>query len=162
MTAGRAAARAALALAALLCSFAGWTYAQTRGDEDLAHARAREAVLADATRRVAELTSFDADAPGAARESWLRASTGALREELARAGAGTGPTARAHVTAAAVTALDRRAGTAELIATVEVETRPEGEGAAHTERKRLEALLDRTGGGWKPRSLAAVPVGGER
>ncbi|GAA4762198.1 hypothetical protein [Streptomyces sanyensis] len=162
MTAGRAAARAALVLAALLCSFAGWTYAQTRGGEDLAHARAREAVLADATRRVAELTSFDADDPGAARESWLRASTGALREELARAGAGTGPTARARVTAAAVTALDRRAGTAELIATVEVETRPEGEGAAHTERKRLEALLDRTGGGWKPRSLAAVPVGGER
>ncbi|GHB45333.1 hypothetical protein GCM10010331_35860 [Streptomyces xanthochromogenes] len=61
------------------------------------------------------------------------------------------------MTDAAVTELDDRSGTAKLIATVEVRVTPAG-GAATTDRKRLEAALERTDGGWKLKALSAVPV----
>ncbi|MBM9618132.1 hypothetical protein ACFU9F_02605 [Streptomyces zhihengii] len=153
------AARTALVLAVLFCAFAGWSYSQTRADDSLSFAEARDDALADGKRRVAELTSFDAGSPDASRTTWLDAATGPLREDLARSRGATDTTARARVTEAALTALDDRTGTAELIATVEVVTTPPG-AEPHTERKRLDATLARTADGWKIRSLAAVPVGG--
>lgn len=72
-----------------------------------------------------------------------------------------GASARATVTEAALTALDERAGTAKLIATVRVDVTPRGGGAATTDRKRLEAVLTRTGEDtWRVAALSAVPVAG--
>ncbi|MFI1828807.1 hypothetical protein ACH41E_20500 [Streptomyces sp. NPDC020412] len=170
------AAGAAVALAVLLCGYAGWSYAATRGDDSRAYAEARDRVLADATRHLARLSSFDADDPGATQRGWLDASTGPLRAQLtkspatARGAKGSGgkpataATARATVTDAALTALDTRAGTAELIATVTVTNTPTAspseKSTATTERQRLQAALARTDAGWKVESLTAVPVGG--
>lgn len=97
--------------------------------------------------------------------AWLDATTGPLRDELrgsraesARILKEQGTTTRAEVTDAAVTELDDRSGTARLIATVRIEARPRT-GGPTTDRKRFEAGLARTGGGWKLTSLTAVAVG---
>ncbi|WNO71205.1 hypothetical protein [Streptomyces sp. AM8-1-1] len=164
---GRVVSGTAAVLAVVFCAVSAWAYGQARGDDSLAHATSRDEVLSDGKEHIVRLTSFDAEDPAAGRRQWLDASTGPLHDELkrvkARKGA-TARTARATVTDAALTALDKRAGTAELIATVRVERAP-GAGAAAgatagSERKRLEAVLARTPDGWKVQSLSAVPVGG--
>lgn len=154
------AVRTSAVLALIFCAFGGWSYAQADGDESLAFAASRDEALAEGKRHVETLTSFDGRKPETGLRQWLDASTGPLREELRAARTKEGPTTRAEITDAALTALDDRTGTAELIATVEVETAAAGGGAPNTERKRLEATLARTADGWKVRSLAAVPVGG--
>jgi Mce-associated membrane protein len=57
------------------------------------------------------------------------------------------------VTDLAVTELDTHAGTAQVIATVQVKF------GSSSERKRFTAVLARTGAQWKLSSLTAVPVG---
>jgi Mce-associated membrane protein len=159
---------AALLAAALVCALGTWSYAQARGDDTLAYAKSRDAALADGKRNLARLTSMDGK--DAARVTsglgaWLTASTGPLHDRLessrkkdAAELTESGTTARGKVTDAALTALDDRAGTAALIATVDVEVTPRT-GKAGTQRKRFEAMLARTGDGWKITSLEALPVG---
>lgn len=118
---------AAVAVAALLCGLAGSWYARAAADGTRAYAEARDDALEAGRGDVARLSGTDA----------------------------TGAPVRATVTDAALTALDDRAGTARLIATVRVESRPGG-----AERRRLEATLARTGDGWKVTTLTGVPVAG--
>lgn len=160
---------AALLVAVLICALGGWSYAQARGDDTLAYAKARDAALTDGKRHLTRLTSLDGSDAGSVKTGltgWLDASTGPLHEQLERtrskdAGELTksGATARGKVTEAALTALDERAGTASLIATVDVEVSPRT-GKGGTQRKRFEATLARTGDGWKVEALTAIPVGG--
>lgn len=153
---------AGLAVAALFCGAGAWTYADARGDDGLAHGRERDAALDAGRHSLAVLSTLDASTRQRAEEgirAWRDTATGPLRTELARTAPKAGPSARGTVTEAAVTALDTRAGTAKLIATVRVEVTPEGTEAKTTDRKRLEAVLSRTAEGtWKVRALSAVPV----
>ncbi|ANH93995.1 hypothetical protein A8713_24830 [Streptomyces sp. SAT1] len=162
MRRARVLAGAALALALAFCGAGAWTYAQARGDDSLAYGRARDAVLADGRRNIAALTTFDASTRQTAQagvSAWRAASIGPLQEELGRTEAKTGASARGTVTEAAVTALDTRAGTAKLIATVRVDVTPAGSKTPTTDRKRLEAVLARTGEDeWKVKALDAVPL----
>ncbi|MGC0377509.1 hypothetical protein [Streptomyces sp. SAI-229] len=155
---------AGLVLALGFCGTGAWTYAQARTDDSLAYGRERDEALADGRAGIAVLTTLDASTRQRAEQgirAWRAASTGPLREELGRTGAETGASARGTVTEAAVTALDTRSGTAKLIATVRVEVTPAGTKRPATDRKRLEAVLARTGEGeWKVRALSAVPVEG--
>ncbi|MFF7854027.1 hypothetical protein [Streptomyces sp. NPDC007904] len=162
---------AGLVLALGFCGTGAWTYAQARTDDTLAYGRERDEALADGRAGVTVLTTLDASSRQRAERgvrAWRAASTGPLREELGRTGAETGASARGTVTEAAVTALDTRAGTATLIATVRVEVTPAGSGKPAVNRKRLEAVLARTGEDeWKVRALSAVPLttaeeGGDR
>ncbi|MFF9483809.1 hypothetical protein [Streptomyces sp. NPDC014676] len=157
---------AGLVLALGFCGTGAWTYAQARTDDSLAYGRERDEALADGRAGIATLTTLDASTRQRAERgirAWRAASTGPLREELGRTGAEAGASARGTVTEAAVTALDTRSGTAKLIATVRVEVTPAGTKRPATDRKRLEAVLARTGEGeWKVRALSAVPVEGEK
>ncbi|WP_399884610.1 hypothetical protein ACGH7X_12330 [Streptomyces sp. BBFR51] len=157
---------AGLALALALCGTGAWTYAQARTDDSLAYGRERDEALADGREGIAVLTTLDASTRQRAERSirdWRDVSTGPLRKELGGTEAKTGASARATVTEAAVTALDTRSGTAKLIATVRVEVTPAATKKPSTDRKRLEAVLTRTGEGeWKVRALSAVPVEGEK
>ncbi|MDH6577245.1 hypothetical protein [Kitasatospora sp. MAP5-34] len=155
---------AALVAVAYFALSAGW-YAQTRSDDSLAYAKARDTVLATAREELARLNTVDASSVDEGLRQWLDATTGPLRDQLQRTGAADGATlsqagtsARGTVTDAAVTELDTRAGTARLIATVQV-TVSRGTAAPSTDRKRFEAALARTPGGWKVTALTAVPVG---
>ncbi|MFF6882822.1 hypothetical protein ACFY9F_06510 [Streptomyces sp. NPDC012421] len=151
----------ALAVALGFCATGAWSYAQARTDEELAFARERDTALAEGSRRLTVLNTLDASTRERAEAgiaAWRDASTGALRTELARTEPAVGASARATVTEAALTALDTRAGTAKLIATVSVDVTPKGR-AATTDRKRLEAVLTRTGEHtWRVAALSAVPV----
>ncbi|MFD8429882.1 hypothetical protein ACFV1R_20000 [Streptomyces coelicoflavus] len=161
-----------LALALAFCGTGAWTYTQARTDDALAHGRERDEALADGREGIAVLTTLDAATRQSAERSirnWRDVSTGPLRKELGDTEAKAGSSARGTVTEAALTALDTRSGTAKLIATVRVEvTPPGGAGTAGTkkpatDRKRLEAVLARTGEGeWKVRALSAVPVAEEK
>ncbi|MFB7918800.1 hypothetical protein [Streptomyces sp. NPDC056061] len=159
---------AAVLVAALICALGGWSYAQARGDDTLAYARSRDAALAAGRHHLARLNSLDgkdATSVDAGLRQWLDVSTGPLHDQLARTRKKdaedlrrAGSTARGTVTDAALTALDDRAGTAEMIATVDVRI-TERTGRSGTERKRFEATLARTGDGWKIKALTAIPVG---
>jgi Mce-associated membrane protein len=160
---------AALLAAVLVCALGGWSYTQARGDDTLSYAEARDAALAEGKRHLARLNSLDgkdATTVGTGLDAWLGASTGPLHERLkgtrssdANELTKSGSTARGKVTDAALTALDERTGTAELIATVDVEVTPRT-GRAGTERKRFEATLARSGDGWRVSALTAIPIGG--
>ncbi|MFD6494361.1 hypothetical protein [Streptomyces sp. NPDC060188] len=154
---------AGLALALGFCATGAWTYAQARGDDSLAYGQARDAALGDGRHALAVLNTLDASTQQRAEagvRAWRTVASGPLRDELGSARPQTGPSARGAVTEAAVTALDTRAGTAKLIATVRVDVTPVGSTSATPERKRLEAVLARDGDGqWRVRALSAVPQG---
>ncbi|MDI3386264.1 hypothetical protein QIS99_08550 [Streptomyces sp. B-S-A8] len=155
---------AVLVCALALCAAGAWSYARARGDADLAYGRARDTALAQGRTAIAALSTLDASTERRARagvERWQAVTTGPLRTRLGKEKPETGPVSRGVVTDAAVTALDDRAGTAKLIATVRVETKAEGTGSPSADRRRLEAVLARTADGtWKVKSLNAVPVTG--
>ncbi|WNI21167.1 hypothetical protein [Streptomyces sp. ITFR-16] len=159
---------AALFAAVLVCALGGWSYAQARGDDDLAYAKSRDAALADGRQDLARLNSLDgkdAASVDAGLASWLESSTGPLHDQLRRTRKKdaadlkkSGTTARGKVTDAALTEVDDRAGTALMIATVDIEVTPRT-GKAGTERKRFEATLARTADGWKVKALTALGTG---
>jgi len=155
----------AWAVAAVLCALSAWTYADTRGDGSLSYAKARDAVLDAGRQEVAQLNTVDTAHLDRDLTRWLAATTGPLHDQLTRSRASDTTTLKASgtstagtVTDAAVTELDTRAGTAKLIATVQVRVTPRS-GAATTDRKRFEATLGRTGPDWKLTALTAVPLG---
>ncbi|MEU6678892.1 hypothetical protein [Streptomyces sp. NPDC046925] len=163
----RSAWSAALLAGALFCGFAGWTYAHTRADDDLAYARDRDGALDAARKHIAVLNTMDGKHVRASLRAWTEAANGPLADELRRTGDDSakaleqeGTSTRGTVTDAAVIALDARAGTAKVIATVRVEV-IERTGKSTTDRKRFEAGLDDKGAGWKLSSLSAVPVAAE-
>ncbi|MFI0236419.1 hypothetical protein [Streptomyces sp. NPDC016845] len=158
----RALAGVGLAVAVGIGGTGAWSYAQARGDDDLAYGRARDAALADGRAAVATLTTLDASTAARAKAgvtTWQQVASGPLRAELGRVAPAAGASTRGVVTDAALTALDDRAGTAKLIATVRVETTPKNAKSPTTDRKRLEATLTRSSGDtWKVKALSAVPV----
>ena len=164
MTVGRRPAWALVLVAALFCGWSAWSYWQARSDDSLSFGRTRDEVLRTGRQKIADLNSMDGTRIDAGLRRWLDASTGPLRDELRRTQAASrqrllsaGTTARATVLNAAVTELDTRAGSARLIASIQIALARPG-GATTTERRRYEAVLARTGQGWKLRSLTAIPV----
>ncbi|WP_435177211.1 hypothetical protein [Actinacidiphila sp. bgisy145] len=156
---------AALTVALLLAGYSAWSYVDTRGDGALSYGKARDAALAAGTRGVARLNTVDAAHVARDLDDWLGVTTGPLHAQLTRTHASDTATMKAAatstrgtVTDAAVTELDTRAGTAQLIVTVQVRLTPAA-GTATTDRKRFEANLSRTDGTWKLAALTAVPIG---
>jgi Mce-associated membrane protein len=156
---------AAWTVAAVVCGLGAWSYADAGGDDALSYGKARDAALADGQRDIARLNTVDIAHADRDLGQWLAVTTGPLHDRMAgthTADAATlkqsGTSTRGTVTDAAVTELDTRAGTAKLIATVQVQVTP-ASGAATTDRKRFEAGLSRTADGWKLTALTAVPVG---
>ncbi|MFB9838930.1 hypothetical protein [Actinoallomurus acaciae] len=147
--------------AAVFCGWSGLAWHQSAHSSSVRFAQARDQVRRDARREIAVLNTLDPRQSDAGLSRWLDASTGALRDSLRRTSAQdrqkavkAGTAAEGTVTDLAVTELDTRAGTAQVIATVQVRL-----GASTTERKRFTAVLARTGAQWRLSSLTAVPVG---
>jgi Mce-associated membrane protein len=145
----------------VFCGWSGWSYHRHAHSSSAAFARARDQVRRDARQDIAVLNTLDPKRSDAGLSRWLDASTGALRDSLRRTSAHdrqqalrARTAAQGTVTDLAVTELDTRAGTAQVIATVQVRL-----GAATVERKRYTAVLARTGARWRLSSLTAVPVG---
>jgi Mce-associated membrane protein len=149
------------AAAVAFCAWSGWSYHRGAHSSSAAFARARDQVQRDGRREIAVLNTLDPRQRDAGLGRWLDASAGALHDSLRRTSAQDRQKAARARTAAegtvtdlAVTELDTRAGTAQVIATVQVRL-----GASRVERKRFTAVLARTGEVWKITSLTAVPAG---
>ncbi|GAA2731790.1 hypothetical protein [Actinocorallia aurantiaca] len=150
----------AVAASAVFLAWSGWTYQNTGPDL----AAERDRALADGRERVAVLNTLDHTRAEAGRRAWLAASTGDLRARLegessAARLAGSRTSATGTVLAAALTAFDGRAGSAELIASVNIQLTP-AEGVPTVQRKRFTADLTRTSGGWRLSSLVSLPAQG--
>ncbi|MCT2586075.1 hypothetical protein JT362_23430 [Actinophytocola sp. S1-96] len=160
--------RAALALAVAALAFAvwgGWTWWQASTDESVEFARTRDEVLATGRSHVTLLTTLDSSDVDAGIDRWLDVSTGALRDELESTDRKTretlakgGTVATGRVLDAAVSELNTRAGTAQLLVSVEIATSTAG-GPETTKRNRFVAGLTRTDHGWLLSALDQVPLG---
>jgi Mce-associated membrane protein len=162
----RIAAWVAVVVTAGFAAWAGWSYVDNARDDDRAFGQARDEAVDAGRAEVAVLNTIDYRhaADGFAR--WLAASTGPLHDELRRGRSANldqiqraKASAVATVTDAAVTKLDQRAGTAELLASVEIRLTPAGR-AESTQRNRYRVRLTRTGDGWKVSTLSAIAVSG--
>jgi Mce-associated membrane protein len=160
---GRWAGRALIAVAVVFLGWSGWTAWQA-GPDGQDGGRDRDLVLRAGQQQIAALNSMDDTRVDAGLQRWLDASTGPLHDQLRRDLAPSRQriqqartSAVGTVVDAAVTALDVRAGSAQIIASVRIQLTPHG-GTAGLQRKRYEAGLWRTPGGWKLKSLTAIPV----
>lgn len=155
---------AALVLAAAFFAWSCWTFWDMRQGEDQDMARDRDLAVTAAKNQLAALNTMDAEHIDQGLQRWLDSSTGPLHDELKR----TRPQSRQQirkaagnasgtVVDAALTALDQRAGSARVIATVKIEVSRSG-AAPTVQRKRYDAAMSRTAAGWKLKSLTALPA----
>lgn len=156
---------AVVVLALGFAGWAGWTWFQAGNDDDLGYAATRDEVLSTGRVQVATLTTLDYHDVDAGIDKWLAVSTGGLRDELAATSAETrkqlsagGTVATGRVLDAAVSELDTRSGSAELLVSVEISTAKDGAPPA-ARRDRFVAAMSRVDGGWKLSALDQVPLG---
>ncbi|WP_026360964.1 hypothetical protein [Amycolatopsis nigrescens] len=157
-----------IALVAATAAFACWfgvSWLRAANDDALGYARTRGEVLDAGRTQVAELSSLDYHQVDQGIARWVDSSTGALRDRLAATDENTrktlaqgGTVATGKVLDAAISELDTRAGTAKMLASVEITLAKEG-AAPTTKRNRFAAGLTRTDGGWKLSALDQVPMG---
>ncbi|MFI0404615.1 hypothetical protein [Actinomadura sp. 3N508] len=155
------------AATAFLC-LSLWSLVQSGRGADHDLAAARDEVSRTAVRDLALLNSIDPKVAELDLAHWLDVATGPFHDALER----DMPNARARfakqkapsqgrVTALAVTALDRSAGEATVIASVRIRTGPSGAAGAAAEgteqRERYEVGMRRVGGVWKISSLRPLP-----
>jgi Mce-associated membrane protein len=149
-------------MAVLVAAWSGWTWWSTAHDPATARARDRDAVLSAATDALVALNTIDYRDPGPAVDRWIQVTTGELGTTLSgdrqlqidRTTA-TRTVASASVTQAAVAALDESAGTARVIAVLDIRLSTNG-GSPAPDRSRLNAVLNRTGTGWKVSAVQAA------
>lgn len=149
--------------AVLAAAAGGALWWQAAADPSVTAAQTRDVVLAAGSRALVELNTIASDDADAAVGRWERDATGSLLEQLQKkreqnvaAARAARTSASARLLRAAVTELDPSAGTARVIAALEVSvTTADGQVAA--KRSRLDAVLTRTSDGWK---LSGVEVVG--
>lgn len=157
----------ALVVVAASLAYAAWfgvSWWRSAADAG-SYAETRDAALHVGEQGIANLTTMDHNRFDEGMSRWRDSATGALRDSLVQdtqesktriESAKTSTTGT--VVDAAVTELDERAGTATVIAVVEVSVRRDGAEPV-VRRNRFRAELARTDDGWKLSALTAVPVG---
>lgn len=164
---GRTAVLALAAVTGLAVAFAVvsavWL-ARAKPSGDVQFANARDAVLVDAQTDIQTINTLDYRKTDSGLDAWLDVSTGTQRAQVAQARSSIASQVTqqkaitsGQVLAAAVVALDDRAGTATVIATVEQNVSLGGK-APVKKRDRYAADMSRIGGSWKISSITLVPV----
>jgi Mce-associated membrane protein len=153
-------------LAVAFSGWSGWSYWQAGHGGDLSVKQLRDQVLRSGQQEIADLNSVSGKQAGAGLRRWLDVTAGPLHTQLRRTEASylrqisrAGSSARGTVTGAAVTQLNQQAGTAQIIASVQVQITPEV-GATSTDINRYQAGMTRTAAGWKVSTLIAIPASG--
>ncbi|SFW91557.1 hypothetical protein [Amycolatopsis australiensis] len=160
--------RAAVLAVVVTAAFAGWSaigWYRAAHSEARTYGTARDEALASGRELVARLCSLDYHRLDQGLAQWLDATTGPLHDRLAHTDDATKKTLTQDATVstgkvldAAVSELDEHAGTAKLLASVEITALKEGVAPA-TKRNRFAAGLTRTASGWKLSALDELPVG---
>ncbi|MDV6014126.1 hypothetical protein [Haloechinothrix sp. LS1_15] len=152
----------ATALAVLAALALGWAWAAAARDHQLAHAMERDEVQRAATDGLVALHTIDHAEITEHLDRWQEVTDGELQEDLRddresqrdRAEA-TETVAIAEPRRVVVTDLDRREGTARVIAVLAVEVSVGGDDPA-TQTRRVNAELSDTGEGWRLIRVEAV------
>lgn len=157
---------AATALAVAAGAVAVWFGVQwfTAGNDDsLSYSKVRDDVTRVATAAVITVNSLDYRTVDEDLRNWADATTGTLHDEIEGIDDATRKTATdsksvgsAKVHSLAVRELDERAGTAIVIAAVQLDVTVEGEEPV-AKYQRLEATMTRVDGEWKLESIGQVP-----
>ncbi|GAA3530209.1 hypothetical protein GCM10022222_11430 [Amycolatopsis ultiminotia] len=149
-------------LAVLAAAWFGWSWWRAAGDEGLARGRDRDAVLAAASTDLVALNTIDYHTGAADVDRWIAATTGQYRKDLSgdrqlqiERATSTKTVSTAALVQAAVTDLDPAAGTARLIAVLDVRVSTAG-GAPASKQARLSVDFAREGDAWKVGGVQTV------
>lgn len=149
-------------VAVVVAGWFGWGWWSTAHDDVQNRALDRDTVLSAATDALIALNTVDYHNPEPAVDRWISVTTGELgssmsgdkQTQLERA-TSSKTVAWASLDQAAVTALDPNAGTARVIAVLDVHLST-NDAAPKDSRARLNAALTRTPQGWKVNSVQAA------
>ncbi|OAP20834.1 hypothetical protein [Amycolatopsis sp. M39] len=150
------------AVAVLAAAWFGWSWWSAAQDDSLARGRARDAVLAAASTELVTLNTIDYRTSAVDVDRWIAATTGQYGKDLSgdrqlqidRAKR-TRTVSTASLVQAAVTDLNPSAGTARLIAVLNVRVST-GDGAPSAKQARLAVDFARDGDTWKIGGVQAV------
>lgn len=159
-------ALAALAVFAVVAAgVTGWLWYSASQDGRLAYAHTRDDVLRAGETEVVTWNSMDYHDVNKYLDRWQQASTGQLLDAFTKSRGDTAKQltdgksmATSRVLGSAVTEVDDHAGKAQLMASIEMTSTPDG-GKPSVSRLRYDAELTRTDQGWKLSSLQQVPAG---
>lgn len=153
------------AAAVIFAGGAGWSWYRAAQAGPSAYSQARDAALAAGEQAVQNFSTLDYRNVNRGLDLWEQSSTGALRGQIA---AGRAQFAKeiseqrtvttARILDAALTALNTRAGTASILAAVQLTVTP-ASGSPVTKENRVTGDLTRTATGWKLSGLGQAPVG---
>jgi Mce-associated membrane protein len=162
----RAVAILLTAAAAVFAAWAGWGWHSAAQAGVPAIAQTRDQVLQAGEQEVQNFSTLDYRHVTVGLNLWEQSSAGALRAEIAAGRAQfeqqveqAKTITTAKVLDAAVVTLNVRAGTASIIAAVQLTVVP-AKGSPVSKQTRLEGQLTRTAAGWKLTALGEAPVGG--
>ncbi len=141
---------------------AGWSWWRAADDDGWARGRERDAVLAAAGPGLVTLNTIDYRSAGADVDRWLGVVTGRYRDdlhgdrqlEIDRA-TSSKSVSTASLVEAAVTELDVSAGTARLLALLDVRISTGG-GASAQKMNRVTVDVARDGDAWKVAGVQAA------
>jgi Mce-associated membrane protein len=144
---------AAIAVAA--AAWFGWTWWSSAHDDASLRGQDRDAVLAAASDGLVALNTIDYRTAQHDVDRWVQVTTGQLGKDLSgdrelqqQRATASKAIATATLKQAAVTELDHDAGTARLIAVLDLRVSTNGAPPA-VNRSRLNVDFSRTGQGWK-------------
>jgi Mce-associated membrane protein len=159
------AATVLLVLAAAFAGWSGWSWYQAAHAGPSSVAQARDQALRDGEQAVQNFNTLDYRTVGQGLKLWEQSSTGALHAQVASGLARfeqqvkqARTVTKATVLDGALTALNARAGTATILAAVQIVVTP-SHGSPITKQSRLIGQLTRTPSGWKLSALSQAPVG---
>lgn len=156
---------AAVLVAAVCAAWFGWSWASAAGSGSLGYSRTRDQALRDGEQAVQNLNTLDYRTVAAGLAVWQQSSTGTLHTDLVQAQQQYEQVIKqqktvtsAKVLDGALTRLDTQAGTATIMAAVQLTVVPSS-GKPVTKLEREEGTLTRTGSGWKLSDLTYPAVG---
>ena len=152
-------AGAALAAAAAFAAWSAWSWHAAATAPASADGATRDEATAAGRTLIATVTTFDPQHRDQDLAHWRDATTGSLQASLAGTAPPSGPATTGHVLDAGLSELNAEAGTAKLLASVEITVTADG-AAQPARRTRLAATLARTASGWKLSSLDQLGVAG--
>ncbi|WP_406642240.1 hypothetical protein [Amycolatopsis sp. WGS_07] len=151
------AAGIALAAATAFAAWSAWSWHTAATSPASTTGATRDEAVTAGRALITTVTTFDPQHRDQDLAHWQAATTGALQTSLPSTIPPSGAAMTGHVLDAGLSDLDPQAGTAKLLASVEITVTKDGT-AQPTRRTRLTATLARTASGWKLSSLDQLGV----
>ena len=159
----------AIALVVIAAACAGWFgwswYHSSHSSSVSSSAQIRDQALQQGEQAVQDFNTLSYHDVGVGLDLWQQSSTGPLLKEITAGRTQFEQEIRkaktvttASILDAAITSLNQRAGTANIIVALQITVTPP-KGSPATKQSRLEGTLTKTPEGWKLSALAQVPVG---